>query len=331
MTPSQLSELLARTLPVQIPVLIKGAPGVGKTDIVTQACEKCNADLIVSHPVVDEPIDYKGLPAIKGEHAEFLPFGNLRKIIEADRPTVYFMDDLGQAPPSVQAAAMQLILARRINGYRVSDQVTFVAATNRKSDKAGVSGILEPVKSRFVTIVEMEPDIDDWIAWAAKNSLPSELTGFVRFRPKLLFDFNPTVEMKNSPCPRTVANVGRLMSIGLPEALEFEAYAGAAGEGFAAELIGFLKIYRQLPDPGLILVDPDQVEVPTDPATLYAVCSALARRVEPSSMDALVRYARRLPEEFSVLLLSDCERTNPKIVNTRAYAKWASNHNAILN
>jgi len=331
MNPSQLTELLARTLPARMPVLIKGTPGVGKTDIVTQACEDFGADLIVSHPVVDEPIDYKGLPAIRDDHAEFLPFGSLRKIIEADQSTVYFMDDLGQAPPSVQSAAMQLILARRINGYQVSDQVAFLAATNRKTDKAGVSGILEPVKSRFVTIVELEPNLDDWITWAAGNKLPAALIGFVRFRPKLLFDFTPTVDMKNTPCPRTVANVGRLMSLGLSEELEFEAFAGAAGEGFAAELIGFLKIYRQLPDPGLILVNPDQVEVPTDPATLYAVCSALARRVDPTTMGALVRYANRLPEEFSVLLLSDCERSKPEIVNTRAYAQWASRHNSVLN
>ena len=119
MTPKQLSQLLARTIPTKMPVLIKGAPGVGKTDIVRQACAEANVELIISHPVVDEPIDYKGLPSIRDDHAEFLPFGQLRALITAVRPTVYFMDDLGQAPPAVQAAAMQLILARRINGSRL--------------------------------------------------------------------------------------------------------------------------------------------------------------------------------------------------------------------
>ena len=57
MTPTQLSQLLARTIPARMPVLIKGAPGVAKTDIVRQACEAAGVELIVSHPVVDEPID----------------------------------------------------------------------------------------------------------------------------------------------------------------------------------------------------------------------------------------------------------------------------------
>ena len=77
------------------------------------------------------------------------------------------MDDLGQAPPAVQAAAMQLILARRINGSLVSDEVCFVAATNRKNDKAGVARILEPVKSRFAAIVELTPCVEEWATWAA--------------------------------------------------------------------------------------------------------------------------------------------------------------------
>ena len=136
--------------------------------------------------------------------------------------------------------------------------------------------------------------------------------------------------MKNSPCPRTVANVGHLMKMGLPEPLEFEAYAGAAGEGFAAELMGFLKISRQLPDPRLILMKPEEAFVPEDPATLYAVCAALARLARPENMDRLATYAAHLPEEFSVLLLTDSERLNSAIVNTRAYATWTARHHKVM-
>jgi hypothetical protein len=329
--PQDLSKFLTRAIRAKMPVLIKGAPGVGKTDLVTQACKDTGTHLLISHPVVDEPIDYKGLPSIKDGHAEFLPFGTLRNIIDAKQPTVYFMDDLGQAPPTVQAAAMQLILARRINGFKVSEEVTFLAATNRKQDRAGVSGILEPVKSRFVSIVELEPDVDDWVHWASQNNLPPELIAFIRFRPNLLFDFTPTVNMSNSPCPRTVHNVGRLMHLSLHQDLEFEAYAGAAGDGFAAELMGFLQIYRKLPDPQMVLLNPSNEAVPADPATLYAISGALARIASPKNMDALVTYANRLPEEFSVLLMTDAEKRTPAITNTRAYASWVAKHHKSMN
>jgi hypothetical protein len=330
MKPTQLKALLAKTITARRPVLIKGAPGIGKTDGVVQACQECGADLIISHPVVSDPIDYKGMPFVTGGKAEFIPFGDLRQLIEADRLTAYFLDDLGQAPPTVQAAAMQLILGRRINGHKVSDKVCFIAATNRKQDRAGVTGILEPVKSRFATIVELTPDLEDWIAWALKAGLPTELIAFIRFRPGLLFDWKPSADITNSPSPRTVANVGALMDLQLSPDLEYEAYQGAAGEGFAAELLGFLRIFRNLPNPDTVLLNPEQAQVPTDPATLYALCGALARKASENTMDRLVRYTLRLPAEFQVLLIRDAVHADGQVVNTRAFIDWSSKNADVL-
>ena len=233
MKPTQLTRLLEFAILNRFPVLITGSPGIGKTDIVKQSARATEARLLVSHPVVSDPTDYKGLPFVieteSGKRADFLPFGDLAQICSTQEKTVFFFDDLGQAPASVQAAVMQLLLARRINGHRVSEQVTFVAATNRREDKAGVQGILEPVKSRFFSIVELETDIEDWVKWAIESNMPAELIAFVRFRPDLLNDFKPTREMKNSPCPRTLAFIGKAINAGLPSDLEFEFFAGAAG------------------------------------------------------------------------------------------------------
>ncbi len=331
MKPSQLKNLLAKAIPARAPILIKGAPGTGKTDIVTQASEVAGARLLISHPVVSDPVDFKGMPWVtKDGKAEFLPFGDLRALIEAQALTVFFLDDLGQAPPTVQAAAMQLILARKINGHQVSDQVCFIAATNRKADKAGVTGILEPVKSRFATIVELTPDLEDWVSWALKAGLPTELIAFIRFRPALLHNFTPTADITNSPCPRTVFNVGKLMALGLEADLEYEAYSGAAGEGFAAEFMGFLRIFRNLPNPDMVLLNPEKADVPTDPATLYALTGALARKASENTMDRLCRYSYRLPAEFSVLLVRDSVRQDGQVVNTRAFIEWSSKNADVL-
>jgi hypothetical protein len=330
MRPAQLAELLRVTIPAGLPVLVKGAPGTGKSDIISQACQATGAELIIEHPVVSDPTDYKGLPFATASGAEFLPFGSLRRLIEAQVRTVFFLDDLGQAPASVQAACMQLLLARRINGHMVSDHVTFLAATNRHTDRAGVTGLLEPVKSRFVSIVELEPDVNDWVSWALTAGLPIELIAFIRFRPGLLWDFKPTNELKNTPCPRTVANVGRLMGIGLPHDVEYEVYSGAAGEGFAAEFMAFLKIYRTLPNIDTILMTPDKALVPDDPATLYAVAGALSRKASDQTIDRIITYADRLPTEFGVLLIRDCVHKAPTVTNSRAFIAWSSKHSDVL-
>lgn len=315
--------------------LIVGPPGVGKSEIMEQACANEGVNLIISHPVVSDPVDYKGLPfvvtSVDGEQvAEFMPFGELLALIQADRPTVFFLDDLGQAPKTVQAACMQLLLARRINGHKVSDHVIFMAATNRREDKAGVSGILEPVKSRFVSIINLEPDLDDWVAWANDNAVPPELVAFLRFRPNLLMDFNPSRDMVQSPCPRTITHLGYILRQEVPRELEYEMIQGAVGEGFAAEFLGFLRTWRDLPDPDLVLQNPETATVPSDPATLFALCGALSHRVDDATMQNLVTYCDRLPAEFSVLCVKDAINRNEALVQTTGFIEWARKHTDVV-
>ena len=328
MRANQLLETLKFSIENKFPVLIKGSPGVGKTDIVTQACIDTDTELIISHPVVSDPTDFKGLPfPIKdGTEATFLPFGDLLQLIRAEKPTAFFLDDLGQAPASVQAAAMQLLLARKINGHTVSNHVTFLAATNRRQDKAAVQGILEPVKSRFASIVELEVNLDDWVKWAIEHNMPTELIVFVRFRPNLLHDFKPTADIINTPNPRTVAFVGNMMNKGIPVDSEYEIIAGAAGEGFAAEFLGFLKVYKELPDIEKLIAHPDKADVPKEPDMLYAVCGALSAKANKKNFANIIRFTERLPGEFQVLLIRDAIRKTKALANTQIFSQWAIDH-----
>src|SRR5882724_6653229 len=104
MTPSNLLVFLAKAIAARLPILITGAPGIGKSDLVAQAAETNGADLILSHPAVSDPTDAKGLPWVVDGAATFLPFGELQRALAADKPTVWFLDDLGQASPAVQAS-----------------------------------------------------------------------------------------------------------------------------------------------------------------------------------------------------------------------------------
>jgi len=328
MRPAELTKTLAATIKAKLPVLIKGAPGCGKSDIVTAAAEAAGAKVVLMHPVVCDPTDFKGLPCVVDGKADFLPFGDLNALMTAKTLTVAFLDDLGQAPAVVQAAAMQLILARQINGHKISDHVVFIAATNRREDRAGVTGILEPVKSRFATIVELSPNVDDWCGWALDNDVPPELVAFVRFRPGLLTDPGVvTNDIVNRPSPRTVTNLGRLYSAGLSD---LETLSGAAGQGFAAEFVGFLRVWQSLPAIDDILAAPEKAQVPTNPAALYAISTALANRITKETAGKMFRYLTRLPEEFSVLGVRDALRTCPAASNCAEFVKWATTHQNVL-
>jgi len=313
------------------PVLIKGAPGIGKSDIMAQVAAELNADLIIMHPVVSDPTDYKGLPGIVEGQAEFLPYGELRKLMYAEKLTICFLDDVGQAAPSVQSALMQLLLAREINGIKISDHVAFMAATNRREDRAGVAGMLEPVKSRFTGgIHTLDVDTEDWIKWALNADLPIELIAFIKFRPALLHDFKPSADLVNSPCPRTVAAVGEALKLGIPAHLEHEVYTGIVGEAFSAEFLAFLKIYRELPSVDEILLDPDAVPMPKNPSILFALAGGLARKASETTIDRILKFADRMPPEFQVLLVRDAVKRDRQVCNTRSYVAWATKNSSVL-
>ncbi len=330
MTPKDLKESLLKAMAARLPVLIKGAPGIGKSDIVEQVAKELKMDLIISHPVVSDPTDAKGLPAIVDGKAEFLPYGELRKMMEAKKPTIVFLDDLGQAPAVVQAAFMQLILARRVNGHKVSKHVVFIAATNRRQDRAGVTGILEPVKSRFASIIELTADASEWIDWALENDVPMEVIGWIHYQPSMLTVGEATADIVNHPCPRTIAYAGKLINAGMDS---LEELSGALGQSGAASLKGFIDVYRNLPDLEDLLEHPDTVEVPEEPSALYATAMALVERGSKENAKAIFTYVGRFPKQavdVGVFLIRDLIKKTPAIQNTTSFITWATNHSDIL-
>lgn len=326
--PSQLLALLSRTIPARLPVLISGAPGIGKTECESLACAQLGADNIVMHPVVKDPTDFKGMPWVTDRGAEFIPFHDLKALAQASQLTVCFLDDLGQATPAVQAAAMQLILGRQIDGHRISDHVVFIAATNRRTDRAGVTGILEPVKSRFTTIVELVPDLNDWAAWACREGIAPEVIAFLRFRPELFSDFKPTADLTNSPSPRTWHHVARLLALDLPRDAQIAAIQGAVGEAAGVEFVAFLRVWTEMVSPDLILTTPETAPIPTELSALCAVSTALATRVQQESMTRFCRYLERLcgadQHEFAALSLKAALAREPAFSNTPGYIQAMS-------
>lgn len=327
MKPQDLALVLEKTILAKQPLLISGPPGVGKTDIIEQVTKKLNYELILMLPSISEGVDFKGFPVYNPDDgAHFVPFDTLKLLIDATEPTIAFLDDLGQANTSTQAACMNLFRSRLIGEKPISDHITFVIATNGANHHAGSLGVLEPIKSRMISIVELTVDVEDWVLWALQNEIRPEVIAFMRLRGNdLLSAFKPTTALVNTPSPRAQEAVSKIINLELPNDIEAEMIKGAAGEAYAVEMRGFLSLFRNLPDPEQILRNPDDIDIPeNNPMVLFAYCGALASMASPDRMDAIVTFAKRLPVEFQIKLLQyDCKNTNPGNHETAAYTDWA--------
>ena len=330
LTPRDYIAFMVQAMKAGIPVFVVGQPGIGKSACNAEAARIAGFHHVLSHPAIEDPTDIKGIPFPDpdGKGAHFLAIGQLHKITHATEPTLWDIDDFGQSVGATQAGYMQAIHAREINGIRIPDCVSIVAASNRRTDRAGVQGILEPVKSRFATIVELVPDLDDYNAWQIREGFDPIWIAWSRFAPDLLCDFQPTADMENSPLPRTWANAARLHALNLPAHVWAKVLCGAVGESAGTKFLAFERMYKEIPSVDGILIDPDAAPIPERSGVLCAVVTALATRVTVANFPRIARYAERLHEnsdgEFSALLLRDCVRRDSAVTQTPAFVKLAT-------
>jgi hypothetical protein len=235
-----------------------------------------------------------------------------------------FLDELAQAAPLVQAACLQLTLDRRIGEYELPEGWTVVAASNRAGDRAGTHRLITPLLNRFVHL-DLDVSAEDWQAWAAAAGVSPEVRAFLRYRPALLFRLDPAAQERAFPTPRAWQFVADVLP-GTPAELLHPVVAGCVGDGPAAEFVGFLKLYRELPDLDAVLARPDAAPVPREPAVLYALVGALVERcrADQAPLPAFVTYALRLPEEFGMLALRDALAVNPRLVGLPAVQQWVA-------
>lgn len=325
MKPSLIAQSLKLTYQIKQPAFIWGAPGIGKSQIVNQSAMSLGLPVTDIRAVLLDPVDLRGLPFVKGGRSqwatpEFLP---------QKGEGVLFLDELNAAPPLVQAACYQLVLDRKLGEYELPKGYSVIAAGNRETDRAVTSRMPSALANRFLHL-DFDIDLSDWTQWALKNKIETPVIAFLRFRPGLLHDFNPQSKDKAFPSPRSWEFVSKILAQQPEKEIEFELYKGAIGEGAAAEFTGFIRIFRNLPNPDSILLNPQSALVPDDPATLYALCGALARKASANTFDRLCDYFNRLPPEFSVLAVRDSVQICPELTETRAFIEWSSKNADIL-
>jgi hypothetical protein len=265
-----------------------------------------------------DPVDLRGLPRLTEEAAVWCPPAFLPR----EGQGVLFLDELAQAPPLVQAACLQLTLDRKLGEYELPAGWTVVAAGNRAEDRAGTHRVISPLLNRFVHL-DLDVSNEDWQDWAVTAGIAPEVRAFLRFRPGLLFQFDPATSPRAYATPRSWVFVSDVLKA-TPGDLTTEVVAGCVGEGPAAEFAGFHTLYRELPDVDQALSKPEVAPVPREPAVLYALVGAVVERVRSVAAPAAaaVRYAARFPDEFALLAIRDLLAVSPSLAGDPAVQAW---------
>ncbi|MET8169924.1 AAA family ATPase [Streptomyces sp. NPDC005329] len=312
------SQLEALTLAVaaDLPVLLWGEPGIGKTAALTQLAEALDLPLTTVIASVHEPSDFSGLPVVGDDPAEqgvpMAPPDWAVRLVRAGRGLL-FLDELSTAPPAVQAALLRLVLERRIGALTLPPGVRIVAAANPRGSAADGWELSPPLANRFVHLQWTHdhevvvrglggtwpratlPRLDPAKLAEAVDFARRAVCGLLTARPTLVHRL-PSSEARRGgawPSPRswdmTLSLIAFATAAGSSRDVLSLLVRGTVGDGPGLELLAGLD-RMDLPDPETLLADPAGADLPERgdlrQAVLDGVVAAVRARADRSRWDA---------------------------------------------
>ena len=256
-TSVQARRSLLKAFKHQRPVFLWGPPGIGKSELVADITQELGGYMIDLRLGQMEPTDIRGIPFYNKESGKMdwaepvdLPSQEL-----ADKYpiVVLFLDEMNSSAPSVQAAAYQLILNRRVGKYHLPDNVVMVAAGNRESDKGVTYRMPTPLANRFIH-QEMKTDFASWQDWAVNHNIHKDIIGYLGSNKQDLYDFDPKSSSRAFATPRSWSFVSEILSEddGDEDTIT-NLISGTIGEGLAIKFNAHRKVSGRMPRPEDIL------------------------------------------------------------------------------
>lgn len=318
-------------------VMLHGAPGIGKTEGVHQLGAKKKAmhptkygarPVIEFHAALRETVDLRGIPVPDTKT------GTTRWLIPDELPNAerdgecgfLFLDEVNQASPQMQAVLGGLVLDGAVGDYRLPKGWRIICAGNRLSDRASAQRMPTQMRNKMAHLY-ITPDVNAFATWANANGVAPELVAFVRLRRNDVLHIMPKGEENAYPTPRSLTKAAKYVNA--PKEHRMRLFASLIGDAVAAELDGFIELYRSLGSLDDIVADPDNAPVPTESSTRFAVCTGLGRIANRKNFAAIIRYAQRLNRESEILTVTDATGRDENLKNVAAYGSWAVRNQSV--
>ncbi|WP_223167329.1 AAA family ATPase [Nonomuraea sp. SYSU D8015] len=299
-------DALSVAVAANLPVILWGPPGTGKTSAVLALGRRLGLPVEVVVGSIREPSDFAGLPVLR-DGGTWLAPPRWAERLAATGTGILFLDELTTAPPAVQAAMLRVVLERTVGDLVLPPSVRIVAAANPPEQAADGWDLSAPLANRLIhldwkfsaaSVAEgfaggfPVPDPAGWsVPSAAEVGRARALVGaFLRVRPELVLAV-PDGPARAWPSPRTwdlaatalactthepppVPEVSRSRR----ERVRAELVVGAVGEAAGFELLSWLRDL-DLPDPETLLADPAAAPLPDRVDRMHAVLAAVVAHV----------------------------------------------------
>ena len=303
------------------PMMVWGAPGVGKSTAVRELTQELGIGFIDVRLAQREPVDMRGLPVPdeKENSVKWLVSGEWPRDLNSQG--IIMFDELTAADKTLQVAAYEFILDRRLGAlYSVPPGWYIMAAGNRVEDRAVSCAMSSALANRFLH-VEVTADANSFLDWAKENNLHPAVTGFIKMRPQLLFSQENEDLQRGWPSPRSWERVSTMLKIAEKNqhrASLKHTIPGLIGNGAAAEFMAFYKNMFYMSDTVDIeecLKSGRPIPLPQKADQLHACCGAVAYHLKaahdpklfPTIAENFLKFVLSLPSDFAAMIMNDIQ------------------------
>lgn len=165
-------------------LMVYGAPGIGKTSILSDFAKEKNYDLRVKHLSRMDATDWSGIPKQnEGQmYTEFMPISIFKPLEKGKNKIIIFFDELNTAMPQVLNAALDVILEKKGEGEgAILPENTIILAAGNLGEEDGtyVETLSAAVKTRMIQ-VRMKQETQQWIDWAKNKNINKTIIDFIQ-------------------------------------------------------------------------------------------------------------------------------------------------------
>lgn len=315
-----------------------GPPGVGKSEGIRQLASELES-LTGKHIEVTDvrlllytPGDLLGIPVADSERksAKWLKPKIFDMNPDGDTINILFLDELSSAPQSIQSAAYQLCLDRKVGEHSLPDNCIIIAAGNRTTDRSVSYKMPKALCNRMMHF-NIISEFTAWKQWAIDNDIASNIIAFLAMDNSRLY-ITPDAEDLAYATPRSWAFVSSVLELNDGDFIRaHDSIAACIGNDMAFEFESFCKGAINMPDLDEIFKGVC-ADFPRGYDTVYALISALIKRihayrdtVSTEELDNICTYVKRFPKDFMMLFVSDLKTIHgieSKLKNCVSLNSW---------
>lgn len=270
--------------PKDITVLLLGAPGIGKSEIIIEYAREQAEKYKLTFVDLDEvqsslPTDKKelkqyyvfkdfrltdvadvtdlvGFPQVRDEFAEYAPWRWIYYLANAGAGLLFLDEITNVQRPDILAASYKITNDRKIGFSKLPKSVQIIAAGNLPEHSPLASALPLPLLSRMQIIMVQPPSVQEWITHMSKTYGGDWDTRVAAYLSKMSDKFikipKTRVALEGYPVPRSWTRLARKLKHTPPELMD-DMIASFIGETAGAEFVAFLQhninIVELLADP----------------------------------------------------------------------------------